>query len=488
MKGKIFIRTFLVVGSFLLFAWIQFSGPYLAGEDPYYHVAMASLYSKEGLISSFPWTQVSIQKEGVNDRHFLYHILMIPFLWKNPIQGGKAYCVLNATVCIAVFVFVLESFAVRHPWFWVLVLFSTGSFFWYRFSVVRPQVVAVTFGLLAFWTICKERSKLVFLVSLLAFLFYSSANLAPFIALTYALAVYLKEKRFCLKPALASVLGFVAGVFLHPHFPTIVRTWFIQNFSVLYHSLASTPGLNLGAELAPPAADTIIKALPIPLFIILGTTFWALSANTALSKESLTAFLSTCAFLTLTCLSKRFIEYAAPFSVLLASLSYRDTQPSLAKSFPKLLGPLSLAFVLVTGAASAKALWQTREVIANVGSPRLKTASHWLLSNAKKGEIVFTCDWDDFPQLFFFNRQNYYLVGLDPTFFYAYDREKFRIWNQIRSGAQKSISRVIMRKFNAKYFLATPEFKAAIANARQDPGLELVYSDSACVIFKVRGS
>jgi len=395
-EKRTLLRASLLSGTFLLLVWVQFSGPYLAGEDPYYHAAMSSLYAREGLLSSFPWTQFSLQKDGVNDRHFLYHIAMIPFLWKNPIQGAKAYCVVTAVSCVVVFLLLLESLNVEKTWFWLLVLFSAGPFFWYRFSVARPQIVAVTLALLCFRTVCAEKPLGTFLVSAVSFLFYSSAHLAVPIALFYGLVAFLKEKRFVWRPLFAASLGLAAGLVVHPHFPSIVRTWLVQNFSVLYHSLAGTKGLNFGAELGPPSADAVLKALAIPLFICTGTVFWSALAGRALEKVTLTAFLCASSFLALTLFSKRFVEYAAPFLVLLGALGFRDVR----RSFEERMGKATrFVFFLLTFAAAAlsvRGIRETREVIAGTGGPRLKPAALWLLSHSKKGDIVFTCDWDDF--------------------------------------------------------------------------------------------
>ena len=475
----------ITIGALVLFSWIQFSGPFLTGDDPFYHVGAASLYAKEGLVKSFPWTQCSIQKDGFADRHFLFHVGMIPFLWKDSIQGAKAYAVILATACVLVFALMLHSFRVPHVWLWVLLLFSSGSFFLYRFSVVRPQICAVAFALLSFWAICRERPLWVFMASLFSFLFYSSAHLAVLLAVFYAAVVYVKERRLAWKPLAAAAAGLALGVLVHPHSPSIARTWFVQNFLVLYHSLAGTPGLNLGAELGPPQADEFVKACPVLLVACLGIIFWTLAKGRSLGKEATTAFLTMCAFVALTFLSKRFIEYAAPFMCLFVALAFASIWSPPEKGSRKARALVLVLLALPASLFAAKTAYETHRVIANVRSPELKPAALWLLSNSKKGDIVFTCDWDDFPQLFFFNRQNYYLVNADPTFFLAYDKKLFELWNQIRFGGRRDISLEISNNFRAKYLLATNDFEAAIKNAQADNGLKEVFADGACHLFRV---
>jgi len=52
-------------------------------------------------------------------------------------------------------------------------------------------------------------------------------------------------------------------------------------------------------------------------------------------------------------------------------------------------------------------------------------------ANIPAGETIFHLDWDDFPQLFFFNPQFHYLLGLDPTFMYLTSPTRWRLWSDV---------------------------------------------------------
>lgn len=43
---------------------------------------------------------------------------------------------------------------------------------------------------------------------------------------------------------------------------------------------------------------------------------------------------------------------------------------------------------------------------------RFRNAANWLVQNSNEGDIVFNTQWDEFPELFYWD-QNYYIVGMD---------------------------------------------------------------------------
>jgi hypothetical protein len=68
---------------------------------------------------------------------------------------------------------------------------------------------------------------------------------------------------------------------------------------------------------------------------------------------------------------------------------------------PAALGVAVLAFPLVTTLTGA------RQAMARSQPPDLYAeASGWLRAHTPPGSLVFQTDWDDFPHLFFYNREN----------------------------------------------------------------------------------
>ena len=63
-----------------------------------------------------------------------------------------------------------------------------------------------------------------------------------------------------------------------------------------------------------------------------------------------------------------------------------------------------------------------------------KGAAEYIRDHAPPETVVFNSDWDDFPYLFFFNSDCYYILGLDQLYMIHYDRELFDLWKDIRDG------------------------------------------------------
>jgi hypothetical protein len=92
----------------------------------------------------------------------------------------------------------------------------------------------------------------------------------------------------------------------------------------------------------------------------------------------------------------------------------------------------------------------------------IEAAGRWLHTHPEAhGKVVFHDRWDDFTELMFFASECDYLVGLDPTFFYANDVEKYRTWVDIKRGKKRDFLDTVKDDFNASYILAhkgTSEF------------------------------
>jgi len=67
-------------------------------------------------------------------------------------------------------------------------------------------------------------------------------------------------------------------------------------------------------------------------------------------------------------------------------------------------------------------------------SSRYRAAASWLVANTPVGTRVFATDWDDFPELFFWDTNNAYLNGLDPTYMYLEDGPLYLQWRSITRG------------------------------------------------------
>jgi len=109
-----------------------------------------------------------------------------------------------------------------------------------------------------------------------------------------------------------------------------------------------------------------------------------------------------------------------------------------------------------------------------------------LENNTPPGSRVFQTDWDDFPRLFFYNSQNTYLVGLDPTYMQLYNADLYETWVDITNGRISKPSSTIVDRFGAYYVVTDLNHSGFLREAEEDPGLIEVYRDDLTAVFEIR--
>jgi hypothetical protein len=101
---------------------------------------------------------------------------------------------------------------------------------------------------------------------------------------------------------------------------------------------------------------------------------------------------------------------------------------------------------------------------------RYRGATEWFKKNTPEKSIVFNAAWDNFPQLFFMNTHNYYVVGLDMLFMYQYNPQLYWLGRSIGDyglvcnskesctknqfctlGRDNPIAKTISETFNSRY-------------------------------------
>ncbi len=108
-------------------------------------------------------------------------------------------------------------------------------------------------------------------------------------------------------------------------------------------------------------------------------------------------------------------------------------------------------------------------------------------SNIPPGEMIFNCNWDDFPKLFFYNTQNRYVYGLDPNYLYSENPELFKLLQSITSGKEEDAGPKIREKFGARFVFAdAKENLDMTADLLKSGWAETVYEDDEARILKIR--
>jgi hypothetical protein len=117
---------------------------------------------------------------------------------------------------------------------------------------------------------------------------------------------------------------------------------------------------------------------------------------------------------------------------------------------------------------------------------RYKKAALWLKTHTP-GSAVFNTDWDDFPELFFFNSDNKYVVGLDPAFLYLYDPVLYRQWIEIGDGSIREDPYPILRnRFKTPYLFTDNEHGGFMKLMDGHPSIRLEYQDAHGRIYALK--
>lgn len=482
--------VFLVAA--LALASIQFSKPELLGADAYYHVRVAQVISQQGILDEFPYTQASVFRDHYADKQFLFHVLLIPFLGEDLVFGPKLLSVLLTAFLFALMAWILLRHGVPLPWLWVVLMLASGVMFLFRMSLTRPHLLAVPLSILAAHLMLRRHVLGTFLVSLLFPLCYTAAHLLPGMALLYAAACVFRREPFPWRLLSASVAGVLLGLLLHPQRFNIFALWYLQNVQVLLNVWRIPEEVVMGNEFFSVPGRTILLDAFVPLLGAFAAAFFFLLKGIRASLRTIFLFLLSCAFFVLFLNIGRFVEYWVPFTILFLASGTRDLTAGAdwrewlrghRIAGPFLCGLLSLLLF----AQTARSVVESQLEVEADRSVHYRFEAVWIKNHVPEGEVVFTCNWDSFPYLFFFAPRQRYLVALDPTFMQAHDPELFRLWYRIATGQEAGSADLVLSRFGSRWVFAEKRewIRPFVDRALRDPRFLLVCNGPDAAVFAV---
>ncbi len=478
---------------------IQFSTPDLAGNDGYYHIKMAQIMRQEGLRPDYPWLPLTILNESeYSNHHFLFHVALIPFTFGDLRLGAKWASIIFASAAFLCIWWLLRGQKVRYPALWALGLLVISEAFLSRMSLTRSPSLSLAILALSLHWMLQGRTKLFVLVGFIYVWMYNAFPLLPIMAVVYALAVWLVDRRLAFQPAVYSMIGIIAGLVIHPYFPHNI----IFTIRHILPKVGEATSVGVGGEWYPYTTAQLLEN-SWPVLALLGLGFLTLGiTGRRMKSATAVALLMVFLFSWMTMRSRHFIEYLAPFALIFGSLAFQSLlQPGGWLEETLVAAPDKLKQVLASrwqylGIAGTVLILVSLGVFHTLpatiksiqGSKPYETyadASAWLIRNTAQGERIFQTDWDDFPRLFFYNTHNTYLIGLDPTYMQLYNAGLYEDWRAITRGQVDQLSQQIEGKFAARYILSDLNHTAFIRKAEADLRLEEVYRDGFAVIFHI---
>lgn len=502
------------LGAIFLFAFATFfftlttSHPSFNDPDAYYHMTLTQIMlDTRGVVTDFPWLQFTTLKDAYVDHHLLYHIFLLPFVaaFGQPLGLKIATTLLGAAV-ISVLYIVLRRFHVRYASVWSLLLLFTYDFT-FRISLGKGNSFSLLFLLIAFVAIVERRERLLAVLSFLyvwAYGGFVQLLLVACIAAVIELGFTTRLKKLpsftellhAVRLPAVCALSMIAGLIFHPSFP--------QNISFLWEQFIQIGVINysdtisVGAEWYPLSVRDLLIGSNVLCALTMLSLFVTVRYRKNISPHSLVAGCMSILMIILTLKSRRYIEYAVPWTVLWSALALQNTQwvqhailKRLHTSQDRLsrLVTMSVAGYAIVGMLALGILCASRlydDYAMGIAFTRMHGVGKWLEEHAPEGSQIFHDDWSVFPMLFHQAPHMRYIVGLDATFMYRYNEELYRTWVAITGGEKKDhLYNTIAHDFESDYIVMDQKHTAMRENIDATPGFSLVYEDSDGVIYRV---
>ena len=483
---------FVAVGAiWLILLYIQNSSQTIIGIDGYYHIRMAWLMAREGIGLEFPWLPLTIlNPRDFTNHHLLYHILLIPFTIGDLRLGAKAAGLVYGVVAVFTVYWVLTRLRVKLPLIWLTVLLAAGEWFLARQSMTRRQSVALALLVLAVYFMITRRYRLLAPVAFAYALLFDGFVLLLGICVVALGAQLVAARRLDLPLLGWTSLGLALAVLLNPYYPNNVVFTYLH----ILPKIAPDGVVRVGTEWYPYPYDVLMRTSWLAVLLVPAGFLAALLSPRRVLRDPAALLLGGVAltFLVLYLRSRRFIETEPAFALLFAAYMWTHHQPHWRGRPvwqylpPTVLG--ALVGVVLTGLVIQTAN-TVREAAQNVRDngpyTTFQAPLDFVARNSAPGERVYQTDWDDFPEMFFWNTHNTYIVGLDPTYMYLENPRLYLLWRSIGRGEVALPGQAIRDLFQSHWVVTDKDHRDFIEHASKDPSMSVVFETDRAMVYRV---
>ena len=491
-KDTIFATVFFII-FFILSAVFQFSSPNIPDPDSFYHLRHAEIYKEQGIFTTdFPWVQYSVISQLKSDLWYGFHILLIPFTYLNPITDIKIAGVFLTALALFIFYLVLKRHNVPWPFLWTIFLFVSSPNTLNRLLMVRPHTLTLALSLLILSLLIKGKNWQIILVGFL----FSWAHLSlVWIPILIGMVILIISRT---KPNIIKLTYLLGGILMgwlaRPNPLGAIKLAYIQVVQLMLEKQKNIP-LLFGRELFPLAPRTLfenftplmlvwITAIVVIIFCVLRRRHMD-QPTKIMIWSSLS--LSIIFFLMAVLVARRSYDFWGLFVIIFAALVFFVINASSHNVAKNIFGVI---FIVILGfLIFYSPIKNARSLRENAVKPDLyQEISLWLKNNSQPGDIVFNVRWSDFPMLFYWNQNNYYIGGMDPIFQYAYNPTLYWKFHYISNddvtkktcpaiactiSMLEDTHAVLLRDFKAKYIVLEKQRNPLVYYyLENDPGYE----------------
>jgi len=474
-------KLVLVLTTFLIIlAIMQFTTPNIIGFDGYYHVKAADMIKNEGFIKEFPWAKYTILSENYADIQVLFRVLLIPFTLLGLNLGAKLASILFAAVAFTVFYWFLTKNKIKYSFFWTLLYLFTSEFLMYRFMLPRQMPLVVALLILTIYFLQKKRYLFLALTIFASVLLHSSFVFQILIIILYAILEKIFVKKFDYRLILYPFIGIIIALVFNPYFPNDISFLYTQIFKV--NLIANL----FNAEWKPWAFFEFIQNNILVMVYIL-VSLLIIFKNKKITKIQALFLSLALFFLAYTLLSRRMQEFLVPFSILALAFLFNDYYDKINENkFFKIVKFSVVAIFIIVAAFNFVLLRQ--DVKNNDFLFNFDGCAEWMKTSIPKNSLVFTNAYA-FPYLFFKNSDLIYTHGIDLTYSYLHDKNKFERYMAILQGKAKDKEDFIVLDYNPDYVFSGKikqdvQLSKYIISHKEN--YKAAYEDEWCAVLEVK--
>lgn len=442
--------TLIIFGSLQYFTRGQFADP-----DGFYHAKSSQKVAAGEIVDQFPWLYFTTWNQDYANQHYLYHWLLVPF---NTVDKLPFSVVVFALIFVGLFTVTLFQYKIVFKPLWVLLLLVSSVDFLFRINLVKANTISLAFlcliVILLHWHHYKQSMYALLGIGLISGVFvwtYGGFIFLPILLGAYSTAILISERNIkietikkAVSPLLASLIGIVVGMLLHPQSHHLFTLMFDQLFRTGLGAGSVVPAGNewLAFNIEWFFESNLLILIPWLLSLVLFIKDIFVDRKDLNANKDFTVVtwlqITASGLLVLTLWHRRFVEYWIPFTVLASAMtvnSYLEKLEgvqikSIWKFWQVKIGTF-LLIVLIVGVTGYN-INKVHQSLTNGDSATVyQSSAEWMKKNSEPGDIVLNTQWDQFPQLFYYDDINYYIVGLDPTFMYIHDSVKYWNWRKI---------------------------------------------------------
>ncbi|HUT85895.1 MAG TPA: hypothetical protein VMW66_03555, partial [Elusimicrobiales bacterium] len=395
IKSKIISEAVLIFAlafSIYLIVSLIFKSDTIVSVDGYYHIAVSKFIKQYGFLKAFQWTQMSMWKLMYSDKDLLLHLIVLPLTYmtdKISLIDKWGVIILNV-IYFTSFAYVLRKYVPPFAAAIMIVLCFLSPTYTNYLLLLRPAILALTLTILGLHFLNTKNKYGLLVVTFIFTLAHVSAFTIVFFAIACEYLRYQIKGEFCKDNIIYPVLGFLAGIIVHPNFPSNLLTIYINGFLTTFYAFEDQ-GLAFGSEMFSTSAKAMFMK-NIVVFIYLGFMFWKMwIEKLKISFQSIFLVASAQVYLVLGLLSNRFWFMVIPLMTLAMASFLKDTAYNEEnKAFHKTIRSYLLYTIIVLYIAFSLpiSLDTVEQNIRNMESRNKSTEqiATWMKDNIPAGE------------------------------------------------------------------------------------------------------